>query len=330
MHPADVLFAGATAPAALPVCDHYAGSEALIRKSLARQAAGARNGRALFDVTADCEDGASVGREAAHAQMVVDLARSADNRFDRLGARIHDPSHPHWRTDLEILVRGAGACLAYIMVPKIEHAIDLARVVATLDAIADEAGLARRIPVHALVESPRALGEAAALAALPRVESLSFGLMDYVSGFDGAVPASAMASPGQFEHPLVRHAKVEISLACHRAGKVASHNVCTDIADPAVAAADARRALSEFGFTRMWSIHPIQIDPIVAALTPTPEQVNEASEILLAAQRADWGPIRHAGRLQDRASYRYWWSLLRRAEAAGAPIPDEAARAFFG
>lgn len=330
MHPADVLFPGSAPPAALPVCDHYAGSEALIRKSLARQAAGARNGRPLFDVTADCEDGAAVGREAEHAAMVVDLLRSGDNRFGRLGARIHDPSHPHWRADLEILVRGAGERLPYLMVPKVDRARDLARVVETLDAISAAAGLARPVPVHVLVESPRALAEVGAIAAHPRVESVSFGLMDYVSAFDGAVPGSAMASPGQFEHPLVRRAKVDIAMACHREGKVPSHNVCTDIADPATAGADAGRALAEFGFTRMWSIHPIQIDPIVAALTPSPEQVREGAEILLAAQRADWGPIRHAGRLQDRASYRYWWSLLRRARAAGAEIPDEAAQAFFG
>src|SRR5690606_10872428 len=124
---------------------------------------------------------AAVGREAAHAQMVVDIARSADNRFNRLGARIHDPSHPHWRADLELLVRGAGDRLAYLMVPKVERAGDLARVIATLDAIADEAGLGRRIPVHALIESPKALAEAPTIADMPRVESLSFGLMDYVS-----------------------------------------------------------------------------------------------------------------------------------------------------
>jgi citrate lyase subunit beta/citryl-CoA lyase len=329
VHPADVLFAGSVPPAALPVCDHYAGNEALIRKSLARQAAGARNGQALFDVTADCEDGAAVGREREHAAMVVDLACGEDNRFDRLGARIHDPSHPHWRTDLEMLVRGAGHRLAYLMVPKVERADDLAHVIGTLDAIAEGAGITRRIPVHALIESPRALAEAPAIAAMPRVQSLSFGLMDFVSAFDGAVPADAMASPGQFEHPLVRHAKIAISMACHREGKVASHNVCTDIANPATAGADASRALAEFAFLRMWSIHPTQIDPIVAALTPTPEQVREASEILFAAQAADWGPIRHAGRLQDRASYRFWWRLLSRARAAGAPLPDEAVRAFF-
>jgi citrate lyase subunit beta/citryl-CoA lyase len=51
--------------------------------------------------------------------------------------------------------------------------------------------------------------------------------------------------------------------------------------------------------------------------------------VLAAAQAADWGPIRHDGKLYDRASYRYCWDLLQRAHAAGAALPAAAA-AFFG
>ena len=36
--PAEVLFDGEAPPAVLPVCDHYAGSEKLMLKSLALQA----------------------------------------------------------------------------------------------------------------------------------------------------------------------------------------------------------------------------------------------------------------------------------------------------
>jgi citrate lyase subunit beta/citryl-CoA lyase len=44
---------------------------------------------------------------------------------------------------------------------------------------------------------------------------LSFGQMDFTSSHRGAIPAKAMQSPGQFDHPLLRRAKVEISAACH-------------------------------------------------------------------------------------------------------------------
>ena len=79
---------------ALPVCDHYAGSEALLVKSLALQA---RLGP-VFDITADCEGGAPPGREAAHAAMVGALIASPANHFGRVGVRIHDPSQRHWHS----------------------------------------------------------------------------------------------------------------------------------------------------------------------------------------------------------------------------------------
>ena len=37
MHPSEVFFQGTQAPVTIPACDHYAGSEKLMRKSLALQ-----------------------------------------------------------------------------------------------------------------------------------------------------------------------------------------------------------------------------------------------------------------------------------------------------
>jgi citrate lyase subunit beta/citryl-CoA lyase len=88
------------------------------------------------------------------------------------------------------------------------------------------------------------------------VQSLSFGLMDFVSAHGGAIPASAMASAGQFTHPLVVRAKLEIASACHAHGKVPSHCVVTEFSDMVAMQAAASRAAREFGYTRMWSIHP--------------------------------------------------------------------------
>jgi citrate lyase subunit beta/citryl-CoA lyase len=72
-----------------------------------------------------------------------------------------------------------------------------------------------------------------------------------------------MRSPGQFEHPLVVRAKLEIAAACHRYGKVPSHNVTTEIKDSSIIANDAKRAKNDLGYTRMWSIHPDQIQTII-------------------------------------------------------------------
>ena len=328
-HPNDVLFAGEKPFPVLPVVDHYAGSEKLMKKALQLQQELAHNNQPVFDITCDCEDGAHAGAEAEHAEMAAGLISGSDNRFGRVGARIHDITHPHWRQDLEILVYHAGQRLAFLTIPKVRSVDDARTQIDALRSIEAQCRISRPIPVHVLIETHGALKDAWEIAALPGVESLDFGLMDFVSGHHGAISGSAMKSPGQFDHPLVARAKADIAAAALANGVVPSHNVTTEIKDTTVAADDARRARREFGYLRMWSIHPNQIMPIVTAMRPDFSEVQEATEILEAAQDKDWGPIQHAGRLHDRASYRYYWELLQRAQATGMDIPAGASQRFF-
>jgi citrate lyase subunit beta/citryl-CoA lyase len=79
----------------------------------------------------------------------------------------------------------------------------------------------------------------------------------------------------------------------------------------------------------MWSIHPNQIQQILRAFAPTEQEIADASRILLAAQESAWGPIADEGLLHDRASYRYFWTILKRAQQTGRPIPPAAQHAFF-
>lgn len=325
LHPAEVLYAGGKPFPRLAACEHYAGNEKLLAKALELQA---RLGP-VFDITADCEDGAPAGGETEHAARLAALIASPDNRFGRVGARIHDLRHPAWRDELEIFIATAGQRLAYLVLPKPECAADAQTQIAALDAARARHGIAREIPVHVLIETPGALHEAWAIARLPHVESLDFGLMDFVSAHHGAIAASAMRSPGQFDHPLIARAKCEIAAAALGNGIVPTHNVTTEFRDVAVVAADARRAREEFGFLRMWSIHPNQIEPIVQAMQPDFAESEEAGAILLAAADADWGPIQRDGRLHDRASYRYYWQLLERAHVTGVALPDAVRRRFF-
>ena len=329
IHPSAVLYAGSRPFPRLAACEHFAGSEKLIKKALQIQAELAVNDQPIFDITADCEDGAPAGKEQEHASMIAELLLSAENRFDRVGVRIHDVRHPLWRDELEIIISRAGQRVAYIVLPKPEMADDVLTQITALDELRNRHGIAREIPVHVLIETPGALHEAWQIARLPHVEILDFGLMDFVSAHHGAIPAAAMRSPGQFSHTLVARAKCEIAAAALGNGIVPSHNVTTEIRDTAVVREDARRARLEFGFLRMWSIHPNQIQPIVEAMRPDFDEVNEAAALLIAAQDAAWGPIQFEGKLHDRASYRYYWELLQRAQSTGMEIPGDVRQRFF-
>ncbi|WP_256078925.1 CoA ester lyase [Massilia sp. YIM B04103] len=320
MHPSEVLFQGKRQPLLLPACDHYAGSEKLMRKSMALQ----QELGPLFDITFDCEDGAAAGKEEEHARLVAQLLLDEANRFGRIGARVHDAASPHFERDVEIIVGAAANKLAYLVLPKPDGVQDVEKAIAVINQHALKAGRSN-LPVHVLIETHGALRDVFAIAALPQVECLSFGIMDFVSAHYGAIPGNAMRTPGQFAHPLVVRAKLDIAAACHAHGKVPSHNVTTEIKDSAVVATDAQRAAAEFGYTRMWSIHPNQIKPVIKAFTPRASEVNEAANILHEAERAAWGPIAQNGRLHDRASYRYYWTVLQRARLAGLPLPESVA-----
>jgi citrate lyase subunit beta/citryl-CoA lyase len=325
IHPRDALFEAGDATASLPVCDHYAGVPARMQKSLELQA----EMGPVFDVTLDCEDGAPIGREAEHAHLVADLVMSGANRHGRVGARVHPVDHPAFELDLDTLVGRAGERLAYLMVPKPRGLDDVNRACDQVDHHARVHGLARRIPVHCLVETHGALRDVMKIAAHPRIESVSFGLMDFVSAHRGAIPAGGMSVHGQFTHPLVVRAKLEIAAACHAYGKTPSHSVVTEFSDRSAIAEAAEKACRELGYTRMWSIHPNQIRPIVEAFAPTAAEVDMAIEILAAARAADWAPIRHRDTLHDRASYRYYWQVLERAERTGQPLPAEVRATYF-
>jgi citrate lyase subunit beta/citryl-CoA lyase len=322
--PRAALFgAGAAAPA-LPVCDHYAGVEPRMSKSLQLQA----ELGPVFDVTLDNEDGAPVGGEIDQAQLIAGLLGSADNRHGRVGVRLLTLAHPRF-ADVAATVLRAARRPAYLMLPKPDSLAEVQRAIALIASLGGA-----DVPLHVLVETHGALREVFGIAAEPRIESISFGLMDFVSAHHGAIPHSAMGVRGQFEHPLVLRAKLEIAAACHAHGKTPSHCVVTEFKDTGALAAAARQAREMLGYTRMWSIHPNQIRPIVAAFAPTAGELEQAIAIISAAQAADWAPIQHQHTLHDRASYRYFWQVIERAQrastAGGAALPADLQAAWFG
>jgi citrate lyase subunit beta/citryl-CoA lyase len=241
-------------------------------------------------------------------------------------------NHPAFAQDVAIIVGACAAKLSYIMVPKVESFSDVETALKAIDVHAGSATL----PLHVLIESPAAVHHAFAIAAHPRVQSLSFGLMDFVSAHAGAIPSSAMGlraisdkhTLDQFNHPLVVRAKLEIASACHAHGKVPSHCVVTELRDTVALETAARVAATALGFTRMWSIHPDQIRPILRAFAPDPSEVDLAARILEKASAQEWAPIAIDGTLHDRASYRYFWQLLERAQHTGVAVPNEI-RHFF-
>lgn len=333
-HPRDALLGAQGGAARLPVCDHYSGVEARMVKSLQLQAEMLQEfGTCVFDVTLDCEDGAPVGGEDEQAHLVAVLAGKARAAIKsgapvpRVGVRVHAVDHAAFASDIDIILGQSASALSHIMVPKVESLAQVRQAIAAVDAVTPVT--VPRIPVHVLIESPAAVHQAFEIASHPRVESVSFGLMDFVSAHGGAIPSSAMGVSSteeanaldQFHHPLVVRAKLDIASACHAYGKVPSHCVVTEFRDLARLQKAARMASQSFGYTRMWSIHPDQIRPILAAFAPDASEIEAAAIVIERAAAQDWAPISLAGKLHDRASYRYFWHVLERAHQTGCMLP---------
>ena len=365
VHPRDVLLGAQAAGVSLPVCDHYCGVEARMLKSLQLQTELAEEfGTCVFDVTLDCEDGAPVGGEMEHAELVAKIASNSTiagvntayaaikkiankhvemKKSSRIAVRVHAPDHAAFEADIDIIVGQASHALCHVMIPKVESVADIDRAVKLIDAAQKKSKMAnvhvgaqartklgakRQIPLHVLIESPTAVHRAFEIAAHPRVQSLSFGLMDFVSSHGGAIPATAMGLAGQFTHPLVVRAKLAIASACHAHGKVPSHCVVTEFSDADAIKNAALQAANTLGFTRMWSIHPSQIRPILAAFAPAANDIDVATHIITAGADADWAPINYKGTLHDRASYRYYWQVLERAHQTGRAMDTSMAHFF--
>ena len=154
MHPSEVLFQGKRQPLLLAACDHYAGSEKLMRKSIALQ----QELGPLFDITFDCEDGASAGNEESHAHMIAGLLASDENQFNRIGVRVHDVDSPFFARDVEIICAAASR-LAYIAVPKVAGVQDAMLAIDLINLHARRAGR-DNLPVHILIETHGALRDA--------------------------------------------------------------------------------------------------------------------------------------------------------------------------
>ena len=64
-------------------------------------------------------------------------------------------------------------------------------------------------------------------------------------------------------------------------------------------------------------------------MKPDFTELEDAQNILIAAQNAEWGPIQYDGELHDRATYRYFWELVQRAKFSGTKLQDIVEERFF-
>jgi citrate lyase subunit beta/citryl-CoA lyase len=164
-----------------------------------------------------------------------------------------------------------------ILLPKTETAEQMSDVVGAIDSIAKRAGISRPIWVMPILESALGIENAFAIAsASDRIAGITIGLEDYTADL------GVVKTPGGSESLYARQRVVN---AAHAAHVQAIDSVYSDVADPEglLCWGEASRAM---GFEGMGCLHPIQIETIHRAFTPTTSELEKALAIVAAYEEA--------------------------------------------
>jgi citrate lyase beta subunit len=256
-------------------------------------------------VILDLEDAVVPANKApARATVRSALATLDFGRTARL-VRINAVGSGFERGDLEETIAG---CPDAYMLPKAESGETLREValfLAELEARAGiEVGTTRLV---ALIETARGVIEAPHIAAAdPRLVALCFGAEDYCAS------VGALRSAEGVEVLWGRSATVAAAAAN---GLDAIDTPFVDLHDTAGLAKDAAFA-RQLGYTGKLAIHPAQIAPLHAAVTPTADEIERARRLLDAYAehtRAGTGVFAFEGRMVDTPMIRAAERIVTRA-----------------
>ena len=195
-----------------------------------------------------------------------------------------------------VALAAAPALPAAILLPKAEHAGDIAVVRGALGATAD---------IVPLIESPAALRHTATIAAAPGVAAMMFGGGDMAGELGVAIAWE----------PL-RHARGAFMLGCAEAGVPAVDVPFLDLDNIRGLEAETRLAQA-LGFQAKAAIHPAQVATIDATLRPGAALVLEAREAETAFAEGGGAAVRFRGRMLELPVMRRYRRIL--AQAAGVP-----------
>lgn len=229
-------------------------------------------------VILDLEDAVAPDMKDA-ARVAAAAAIAADWGSTTAAIRVNGLGTP-WADDDYAALRAARP--AVVVVPKIDGPGDAAAAVALSDGI----------PLWAMIETPRAVLAAAAIAATPGVTALVAGFADLAN--DLRLRIEPGRAPLQFSMSA-------IVLAARAAGIFAFDGIYPDISDAAGCRAEAEQALI-FGFDGKTVIHPRQIDLVNAVFTPGEAEIANAHGLIAAYEAAladGRGVTTYAGRLVE-------------------------------
>jgi citrate lyase subunit beta / citryl-CoA lyase len=218
----------------------------------------------------DLEDAVAPDAKASAREQVCAAIRAGGYGAREIVVRVNALASPWGQADL---TAAANAGADAVLIPKVESA-DLVR---QSLAVLDEAGGPADLPLWCMMETPRAMLRAEAIAAAhPRVGCLVMGTSDLAKDLHAAHTALRL--------PMITALGLCL-LAARACGLAILDGVHLDLADAEGFEAACRQG-AELGFDGKTLIHPAQIAPANAAFAPSADVLGRARRIIEAHEQA--------------------------------------------
>jgi citrate lyase subunit beta/citryl-CoA lyase len=269
-----------------------ASSEKMIEKS---------KGLACDQILFDLEDAVSPAEKgSARANLIALFASQPTFQARYISIRINATSSPYFKDDLAALKQIPSGALFSLVLPKVESAKEI-----------DSLGPSYLI--DAQIESAAGLSNVEAIAAHPRLVSLSYGPLDFAADLGASLDALTESELKEFTlYPLMK-----ILVAARANGKLAFDGPEVDIRDSEKFTKSARRVRA-FGFDGKWVLHPDQIELCNQIFIPTDAEYQRASDLIAkfeSAQSQGLGAIADGDVMIDEASRRSAAKIVARRNA---------------
>ncbi|MBJ8346946.1 CoA ester lyase [Antrihabitans sp. YC2-6] len=229
----------------------------------------------------DLEDAVAPVAKPAARTAVVQALNHGDWSGKTRVVRVNDADTEWAHEDVLQVVRGAGANLDCIMLPKVERVAHIHWLDVLLTQIERELGLpVGGIGIEAQIEGPAGLSEIDAIAAATsRTEALIFGPGDFMAAMK--MPALTIGAPGASGFDPFDTVLMTIAMTARKYGLQAIDGPFALIRDLDGYRASAERAAA-YGYDGKWVLHPGQIDTANDVFAPT-QAIYDKAEMIIDA-----------------------------------------------
>ena len=220
----------------------------------------------------DLEDAVSISEKDNARKLVKNFLETTNNYPNEVIIRINGFDTPYYQADLEEIVSEK---IDAIMIPKarVSEINELSEILKNLE---DERNISKRIKIIPIIELAISLLEVEEIAKLERVNGILLGGEDFTSDLE--VERTLAGNE-------ILYARSKIVIACKAYQIDAIDTPFTDVNRNDLLREDALFSKG-LGMNAKTAIHPNQIEVINEVYSPSKEQINWATKVLIAAEEA--------------------------------------------